>query len=203
MTAGSQLQIPGITVTDTGATIVGPVDHDAVLAAMNRLSRSASWTRWIVGDLYWALVADDDGDQAAATAAVAELGFDQAWLATSIDIAAAVPPANRRPGLSWGHHEAVAHLDVDVQSAWLGRAVACGWTVRTLRQAVKDDAQAQLDLGDDDEPVVPRRRQKLTAAVVARIFETAAVSPSGWVRVCPATGEVRADAAVSAVDNGG
>lgn len=190
-----QLTLPGATVTAVGVEIVGPVDPDSVLANLGRLQRSDAWTRWAVGDLFNALVAANDGDPAPAYVAVAGLGYPPNWLNRVIAVADRVPHPNRRPGLSWSHHQAVAVdiVPVDEQSRWLGLAVANGWSVRQLEQAIVDHLmrdQDQLDLDDDDDPIEALPVAKLSREVVATIFEAAALSPSGWVRLHPASGQV-------------
>lgn len=192
---GQQLTLPGATVTNVGVEIVGPVDPDNVLANLGRLQRSDAWTRWAVGDLFLALVAAHDGDHAPAYVAVAPLGYPANWLNRVIAVAERVPHPNRRAGLSWSHHQAVAVdiVAVDEQSRWLGLAVANGWSVRQLEQAIVDHLmrdQDQLDLDDDDDPVEALPVAKLSREVVATIFEAAALSPSGWVRLHPASGQV-------------
>lgn len=49
-------------------------------------------------------------------------------------VARRVPPANRRPGLSWSAHAMVARLPVEEQPAVLREAEEKGWTSEELRQ---------------------------------------------------------------------
>jgi hypothetical protein len=44
-----------------------------------------------------------------------------------------VDPHERRENLSFGHHEAVASLDPDLQGVWLDDALRHGWSVHELR----------------------------------------------------------------------
>lgn len=201
-TAG-QLELPGLEVSELGARVVGPVDVDAVTTALGRLSRGESWTRWMAGDLFLALAAQHDVEHpdepegagvAAAYVAVAPLGFAQAWLNQAIAVSQRVPVDHRRPGLSWGHHRAVAVDDVPAgdQSMWLGWAVANGWSVRQLEAAVEEwrgRDQEKLDLPDPP-PRIP-------SAAVARIVEAAALSPDGWVLVHAGDWAVRVPGAPS------
>ncbi len=48
-----------------------------------------------------------------------------------------VPPANRRPGLSWSHHRAVSALPPVEQASLLDQAEAEGWSVAELGCRVK------------------------------------------------------------------
>lgn len=188
-----ELELQGVEFTDVGATIVGPVDVAQVAVRLSRLASSESWTRWVVGDLFLAIVAAHDGDRAPAYVAVAGAGFTAAWLNQAVAVSERVPVHLRRASLSWGHHRVVAvdGVDAAVQDRMLGAAVAGGWTVRQLEEAVarwlRRD-QAVLDVGDDETAPVPR----LPRRVVAAMFEAAGLSPSGWVSVHPASGRVRA-----------
>jgi hypothetical protein len=61
-------------------------------------------------------------------------------------VSARIPPANRRPGLSWSHHRAVSALEPVEQLALLDQAEAEGWSVAELRRRAKGQG----------EPVKPR-----------------------------------------------
>lgn len=59
-------------------------------------------------------------------------------------VAERVPPANRRPSLSWSHHRAVSALPPAEQSSLLDQAESDGWSVRELAQRAKgQEPQAQ------------------------------------------------------------
>lgn len=201
----AQLSLDGIELGASGATVVGPIDPAAIVAGMSHLSRAESWTRWVVGDLFLALAAHH-GDDALAIQAVAGLGYDPAWLSTSIEVARRIPAAHRHGGLSWGHHEQVARdcigesfdgdpLDHDGHMAavnrWLDRAAEAGWTIREMRHHVDEwENRAQLPLpgvggGGSSRPY------KVPPVVVKRIGEVLAMDPQAWIAVHPSTGEVR------------
>ncbi len=52
-------------------------------------------------------------------------------------VARRVPPENRRDGLSWSAHAAVARLACDDQQTMLARAEASGWNSDQLRKQVR------------------------------------------------------------------
>ncbi len=188
----TQLQLPGATVTAVGVDIVGPIDPDRVLAGLGQLRRTDTWTRWAVGDLFAALVAHHDGDAGPAYVDVAGLGYEPAWLNRSALVAQRVPHAHRRAGLSWSHHVAVAvdTVPVDQQPRWLGLAVANRWTARQLEAAITAAATPPTDELPLDDPGEHPPAPKLGRDVVAAIFEAADLSPSGWVKLHPQSGQV-------------
>lgn len=197
------LDLPGVTVTDVGLSFVGGLEGDTAIAAavraLGRLARSEAWTRWAVGDLFLALRAAHDGDDAPVYVALAGAGsWSPAWLNQAIEVSDRIPLEDRRPGLSWGHHHVVAidALDGEQRSSWLGLAIANRWSVATLGQAVATalSQQEQLEGMGDPDGAGGSPRPKLGAAVVARIFEAAQHSPDGWVRLHPQSGQVRAEA---------
>lgn len=184
-----QLELDGIEITDTGASVTGPVEPGRIEAALGALSRGESTMRWVVGDLVLAL---DDAQGAAETrVAIAGLGYSQAWLASSIEVARLVPAAHRRAGLAWGHHEVAARLELDEQQLWLGQAEAKGWTIREMAGKVDQwlaRDQGGLDGVDGGAPVPP---WKVPPVLARRIGEIVAMDADAWVLVHPKTGEAR------------
>jgi hypothetical protein len=79
-------------------------------------------------------------------------------------VARAVQPSCRNDALRWSHHAVVANarLTPAEQKLWLARAQAHGWSVRTLRQKVRE--VATLDGGESD----AERRSRSLAADSAR-----------------------------------
>jgi hypothetical protein len=70
-------------------------------------------------------------------------------------VARRVPPENRRAGLSWSAHAAVARLPHALQRTMLERAERSGWTSVVLQRKVRDEIErrrrAGRPLADDDE----------------------------------------------------
>lgn len=158
------LELPGLTLTETSATLAGPIDRPNVLAAVNALLDRESMTKWQAGDLLAALVDDDDGDKARTFCEVDARRYSQAWLTSALVVAQAVPPDLRRAALSWGHHEVVAGMSHDEQHDWLGRAHRGGWSIRQLVQAIHDAAQPRLP-GTGPAPKPPWRATSTLSAL--------------------------------------
>lgn len=62
-------------------------------------------------------------------------------------VARRVPPENRRPGLSWSAHAAVARLPHAVQRKMLDRAEESGWTSTVLLRKVREEVERRRRSG--------------------------------------------------------
>jgi hypothetical protein len=72
-------------------------------------------------------------------------GKAEKTLQNIVYVCRAVEPSRRRENLSFGHHAAVASLEPNKQSQYLQIAEDNGWSVRELRECIKED-------NGDDEP---------------------------------------------------
>jgi len=55
------------------------------------------------------------------------------WVANNVELSL------RKDNLTWSHHNEVAKLEPEEQEYWLNEAVEQGYTVRGLREAIRDD----------------------------------------------------------------
>jgi len=62
-------------------------------------------------------------------------------------VARRVPPENRRPGLSWSAHAAVARLPHALQRKMLDRAEQAGWTSTVLNRKVREEVERRRRSG--------------------------------------------------------
>lgn len=62
-------------------------------------------------------------------------------------VARRVPPENRRPGLSWSAHAAVARLPHAMQRKMLDRAEQAGWTSTVLSRKVREEVERRRRTG--------------------------------------------------------
>ena len=62
-------------------------------------------------------------------------------------VARRVPPQNRRPGLSWSAHAAVARLPHALQRKMLERAEQAGWTSTVLQRKVREEVERRRRSG--------------------------------------------------------
>ncbi|HEX6986319.1 MAG TPA: hypothetical protein VF170_13135 [Planctomycetaceae bacterium] len=74
-------------------------------------------------------------------------------------VARRVPPENRRPGLSWSAHAAVARLPHALQRKMLDRAEQAGWTSTVLQRKVREEVERRRRSGkpladDGDDPLL-------------------------------------------------
>ena len=91
---------------------------------------------WWIGDLLnWGL--DRHGEVFSQLCQGAGVSPDQ--LQRYQSVARRVPPANRRPGLSWSAHAAVARLPLERQRELLLEAEQRGWTSADLQERVRQE----------------------------------------------------------------
>jgi hypothetical protein len=62
-------------------------------------------------------------------------------------VARRVPAENRRPGLSWSAHAAVARLPHALQRRMLDRAESAGWTSTVLQRKVREEIERRRRMG--------------------------------------------------------
>lgn len=62
-------------------------------------------------------------------------------------VARRVPVENRRPGLSWSAHAAVARLPFALQRKMLDRAESAGWTSTVLQRKVREEIERRRRMG--------------------------------------------------------
>ena len=94
---------------------------------------------WWIGDLLNA----GDARFGEAFSQVCEGHVSSEMLQRYESIARRVPRQNRRPGLSWSSHAAVARLPHQQQREMLRRAEELGWNSEQLRVKVREWVQAQ------------------------------------------------------------
>jgi hypothetical protein len=64
-------------------------------------------------------------------------GYSGHTLRMAASVARKVEPDIRIDGLSWWHHQSVAKLEKEGQARWLTRAAEAGWSVRDLRDNLR------------------------------------------------------------------
>lgn len=126
--------------------------------------------------------------------AVEATGRSRHTLANYAYVGSHVARSRRREDLSFSHHVEVAKLDGDGQQHWLAQAAEGGWSVETLRLALRENGHgpAEQPAWSDRERVAREREQQ---AVLAEIVEV--VADGGAVERLPALVE-RARKALSA-----
>lgn len=133
----------------TELKIVDGLEFDAWEVVVQRVLSFAGASAWWVGD---ALVYGEwnYGEKYRAVLDHLELDYDRAR--DYAYVANNVPPAVRRPDLSFYHHRAVAKLAPVEQERWLARAAGEQWTVRQLRDAIAGEFTAPPPAGPAVEP---------------------------------------------------
>jgi hypothetical protein len=107
-----------------------------------RLGLLGRASQWWIGD--WInFGASTYGDRWQETANVT--GYDTGTLMNMARVAGRIEYSRRREQLDWSHHEAVAGLSEEEQDDWLAQAAEHGWSVKTLRSAIKRSRAGKLE----------------------------------------------------------
>lgn len=150
----------GSEATEVQLKLPKKLKYDEWEQVTDGLIKAESSSQWLIGDslLYGR---DHYGEQYAQVIDVQKLKrTDEATIRGYLWVSENVPPDNRRSKLRWYHHKEVAKFDHKIQAAWLERAETLGWTVRELRQHIReleDEAnetapeEAEIDVLQDPE----------------------------------------------------
>jgi hypothetical protein len=142
-------------LTPTRLTVAGGPGHGPPLEDWAGPLRFALWCQqgapWWIGDLLNA--GDTRFGEMFSQVCEGAVSADQ--LQRYESVARRVPPENRRPGLSWSAHAAVARLPRALQRKMLDRAEQYGWTSAVLNRKVREEIERRRNAGrplaEDDE----------------------------------------------------
>lgn len=132
----------GFAVSATGLTVPRGRPLEEHLQAARLMGTIARVTPWWIGDLlYYSDL--EFGERAAQISAVLPLAPDTLigyqWVASrfveDLSTLSMGRWPRRRPGLSWGHHQAVAALDAAEADRLLDQAEEGNWSVSQMREA--------------------------------------------------------------------
>jgi hypothetical protein len=138
------LGIPGARVTATSLHLPYDLSYNdtaEVLRTIGAIGRSSSW--WILDAL---LYAEERFPESQFSQLAEELGLRPHTLLNMLSVGRAWPPARRREGLEFGHHEALAGLEAEDQEHWANLAEEGEvlvnqerkrWSVSRLRQELR------------------------------------------------------------------
>lgn len=125
-------------ITPTGLTIHGTPTLRACGKLLRGLRAVEQGIQFAIGDAI-RYIEERFGEQASQVID-SELGWSQSTIDVYRWTAQNVPSENRRPDLSYSHHQAVAKLQPQDQRKWLAQAAGTGdgaWPVSRLKAAVK------------------------------------------------------------------
>jgi hypothetical protein len=122
-------------------------DYTSIVRLLGRISRASAW--WI-GDT---LIHGEAAYGELYAQAMNDFGLAYQTLANYGSVCRQVPPARRRPELSFGHHAAVAMLEPKQQDKWLAEAIKKDWSRNQLREAIA--ATTEKGKGKVDDTVDP------------------------------------------------
>lgn len=163
-------------------TIAPDVTFDQWVDVGRPILNAATYSPWYIGD--WLLYAEqrwatnETGDEITAERArirraVADVAnVDLESLRAYRWVAGNIAPTRRRAGVSWSHHQQVAALAPEVADPLLEQAETEGWSMRELRQAVKQVETLDVDEAAENEAPKPLR---IAMRVIAEEADRAAV----------------------------
>jgi hypothetical protein len=178
---GTQLTIPGVEVTPTGAVFTGPITPQLRLDAIAALLAVENTSNWILGDL---VVADmEEHGLAEAALAYGSTDLDRARVAKCTAVARKFPHNLRYVDLSWSHHARVVNLSDHDAHIWLAAAVDNGWTVNEMWTHYRLDQE-------HNQPALDPRLTPLPKPPEALVRDFLADDPDAWVMWQPSTNRI-------------
>jgi hypothetical protein len=121
-------------VTDTAWFPTADLSEQRWLECGIRLGRAGSSVRWWLGD-WLAYGHHRYGDRYASAARLT--GYEPQTLMNFVYVAAHVPPARRRAGVSWSHHAELASMPEETQAEWIDLIVTKRLRIADLRKELK------------------------------------------------------------------
>lgn len=179
------LVVPGLEFTATGVRRTGPdVRLSEVIDVLSRMPRVEAALHWTVGDLILVHAAETSlPETLQALGEVSPLA--QATLAKVVVVCRRIPFEQRRPALSWSHHEQVAHLGPDDRFRLLDVAEAERLSLRALRAVMRQEWE---DRHPEPLPAMERLPRPPEGALRAILAEHGPAASVVWQ---PSTGMLR------------
>jgi hypothetical protein len=134
-----QLQLMPISATPVGYQLGASMTFEEWLADGKRLNAIDKWKNFAIGD--WLLQGENKFGEVCYQAIDEQHWGSYDKLTKLVWVARNVPANNRKLNLTWYHHHEVASLHVDEQAEWLIAAEDNQWSVRDLREAIKQSRQ--------------------------------------------------------------
>lgn len=133
----------------TGVEVLGRPTIEQYQEAFEILSRAKEGIQWGIADL---LLSAEKHHGETYAQLVDPLGIDYAphTLHNFTSVAGRFDPARRRPGLSFGHHAAVAYEDPAVADEFLSQAAVNRWSVTRLKEALGNYRRALKEGSKED-----------------------------------------------------
>lgn len=139
------IQIKGIVATRTGLEIPDGSSIEDWATFGKQLCAVNEGIKWCIGD--WINFGEAKYGEKYATAlsffgkeVLGGLGYEYETLRTFASVCGSVALLSRNNKLSFNHHKAVAPMLPQDQAKWLGMALQNEWSVKELRQAIKDSS---------------------------------------------------------------
>jgi len=142
----TQASIVGVPGSGVQAALVGlrfprqAIPFDTWRRMGSQIARMADSSAWYLGD--WLAYGEYQYSERYRRA-VDVVGLNYQTLRNYVWIARRFPLSRRRDKLTFNHHVEVAKLTDEEQDKWFDRAIEQGWSVRQLRQNLKEEGEAE------------------------------------------------------------
>jgi hypothetical protein len=130
---GEGIRIGALVWKPTGLQVDGEVTREDWEATGKLLKQLDSSLQWLIGDLIVCGEYHQWGEQKAIAEA---FDFEYSTIRDFAYVARNVEMSVRTDKLSFGHHKLVAGLKGNEQSYWLDKAIAEGWSIKDLNDAL-------------------------------------------------------------------
>ena len=137
-----QLSFPKCRFSDTSLEIDPAVSGKEYLNIWDGLKKISKAQPWWIGDAY--LFGElNEGFRFDTVFSHFRLEYKKRTLRNIFYVCSKIPPSRRRDNLTFGHHQAVAPLEPNEQDYYLDWAQSGGYSVKALRQLIKEDAASR------------------------------------------------------------
>lgn len=127
-------------ITTVGLEIKEDTKIENWLKIGDGLKRMNGAMQWWIGD--WLNYGEQKYGEMYAQA-LDKTNYEYETLAKLKQVSEKVEISNRLPILSWTHHFAIAYLEPDQQKEWLQKTVDNEWSVRELKDALKEELKPE------------------------------------------------------------
>ena len=137
-----RLSFPKCRFSDTSLEIDPAISGKEYLNLWDGLKKVSGVLPWWIGDAY--IFGElNEGFRFDSVLSNFRLEYKKTTIRNCVYVCSRIPPSRRRDKLTFGHHQAVAPLEPSEQDYYLDLAQRGGYSVKALRQLIKEDAASR------------------------------------------------------------